>query len=199
MGSESWRLVLQQPPHTQLQRRSSHGEARSSRPFPLNPNETRKALLKCKKTIDRRAQHPINERPNTPESPTDPSPFGEAPPLLALVAQQPEVGPVPVCEIPDRVSAWFDTAAAAAVIPDHCGTLPPPIRPPPPMPATQRLTTPAAPTASASAPDADGARAQPSPVPAAVVAFLVNTIGQMTRKTSTIDKSTCVIGVFSDL
>ena len=48
------------------------------------------------------------------------------PPLAAqataLVAHPPEVGPVPLGEAPDRVRAWFDAAADAA-IPEHDGTL----------------------------------------------------------------------------
>ena len=53
-------------------------------------------------------------------------PTGAAPPLpalaITLVVQPPEVGLAPVGEAPDRVQAWFDAAADAA-IPDHDGTL----------------------------------------------------------------------------
>jgi integrase len=43
-------------------------------------------------------------------------------PSARLVAEQPEIGPAPVGEAPDRIRAWFDAAAEAA-IPDHDGTL----------------------------------------------------------------------------
>jgi site-specific recombinase XerC len=67
----------------------------------------------------------MNNSPDAPEHAAEP-PTEAAPPLPALatvlVAQPPAVGPAPAGDTPDRVRAWFDAAAEAA-IPAQDGTL----------------------------------------------------------------------------